>query len=466
MMLSRRSLVAGTAAMALSGGTAARGTTDRVDVVIAGAGIAGLHAARLLAAEGAKVVVLEAADAVGGRLKTLEHLPGKPEAGGQTIDAMYARVLREIAALDLATMPRIDPVPGDSIAAGGRVMPASAWATSPANRVPGPARALLPGRLYAHFLDAANPVAALDQWQLPEHAGLDAIGVSTLLRRGGADDEALRLIQHSFDGPALSGMSALFACRKRLVQTIGAAAAVRVRGGSQSLPRAMAASLGDAVQIGARVTAIVQDASGVDMRTADGRRFQGRFGLCAVPFPALRRITLDPLPDPAFRRAVATLPYSAIIMVTLVVDRAFWESDGLPPAMYVDGPLQRITSAAGQGGGLPTISCWLRGSSAARVARLRDADISGWVIAELARLRPATKGAVSPGAVTRWNDASAAGGAYHYFAPGQTAPLFSAMRQPWGRVRFAGEHLADLQQGMEGACEAAEREALALLALL
>ncbi|WP_439534436.1 flavin monoamine oxidase family protein [Polymorphobacter sp.] len=460
----RRSLLgAGLALAALPVHAAA---IESADVLVAGGGLAGLYAARLLAAEGLTVIVLEAGAEVGGRLKTLDHLPGRPEAGGQTIGAMYARVRREMDALGLRTFPRAGPVPGDAILAGGQAMAAADWAASPANRLVGAARGMSPGRLYAHYLDRANPVAVLDDWRAPAHAGLDAIGVSALLRQGGADAEALRLMQHWFDGPSLPAMSAQFACRKRLAEIFEAGESWRVKGGSQALPRAMATSLGDAVRTGAVVAAISQDGRGVEMRTRDGRRYRGRFGICALPFPALARVALDPAPAPAFLHAVRSLPYSAILMVTLRVVRPFWEQDGLPPAMYVDGPVQRITAAGGQDGGLPTLACWLRGTSAARGAAMDDASLSAWVIDELAQARPASAGALAAGAVTRWDATSMSGGAYHYLAPGQGTTLFEAMRQPWGRVRFAGEHLADLQQGMEGACEAGERAALQLLELV
>lgn len=458
----RRTFLASSLALAA---TPALGV-ERADVLIAGAGLAGLHAARLLAAEGARVLVLEAAPDVGGRLKTLDHLPGQPEAGGQTIGGMYARVMRELADLGLGTIPRAGPFPGDTILASGQSFTTGDWSQSPANPLAGPTRSLSPGALYAHWLDRANPIPSLDDWQAPAHAGLDAIGVSALLASAGASPEALRLMQHWFDGPALPAMSALFAARKRLVEQFDSGAALRVKGGSQALPRAMAASLGDAVRTRTPVAAISQDAGGVEMRDTHGRRYRARFGLIALPFPALRRVALTPALPPGLASAVQRLPYSEIVMVTLCVQRPYWEADGLPPAMYIDGPLQRVTSAGGQQGGLPTIACWLRGASAIRAAALDDAALMAWAMAELARLRPATAGTLAPGAVTRWDRSSPIGGAYHYLAPGQMAAHFAAMRQPWGRVRFAGEHLADMQQGMEGACEAAERAALQLLEIL
>lgn len=462
MSLSRRTLLgAGAATLALPSAARAAGfAAETVDVVIAGGGLAGLYAARLLAAEGAKVVVLEGAADVGGRLKTLTHLPGSPEAGGQTIDAMYARVLRSISDLGLDTIPRVVAVPGDSIVAGGRAMSAKDWATSEANRLTGPARTLSPGRLYSHYLDAANPIPELADWRSPQFAGLDGKGVDRLLAGAGADAEARRLMQLWFDGGRMDGMSALFACRKRLVELFGANAFYRVKGGSQALPRAMAASLGDAVRTGSRVSAIVQDKAGVEMRTAEGRRYRGRFALVALPFPALRGVQMDSDVPAGLRRAIRELPYSRIVMVTLSVRRPFWEADGLPPAMYVDGWVQRVTATPGQDGVLHSLAVWLRGTPPA----LPDAELGAAVIAELARLRPATAGALALADVTRWDASAPSGGAYHYFAPGQMQTLFEPMREPWGRVRFAGEHLADMQQGMEGACEAAEREALGILA--
>ena len=57
--------------------------THEADVVIVGAGISGLIAARTVLAAGLTPVVLEADDRVGGRILTQDALPGLPvELGG------------------------------------------------------------------------------------------------------------------------------------------------------------------------------------------------------------------------------------------------------------------------------------------------------------------------------------------------------------------------------------------------
>lgn len=466
MRLSRRTLLASGLAAVAAAPARAAAAAETCDVVIAGAGLAGLFAARLLSAQGAKVVVLEAAPRVGGRMKTLDNLPGQPEAGGQTLDSMYARVLREAGDLGLSTIPR-ETGKGDALFIRGALLDAKAWGASPANQVGGAAHDVAPGRLLGRFIDAANPIAELTDWRDPQYANLDRLSLEQALRAKGADDEAIRLMGLWYDGPGLGGMSALFGFRKRLVEQFGAGQPyLRIRGGSQRLPEAMAASLGDAVRLNAPVAAITRDKAGVEMRLADGRRVRGRFGLCALPFPTLAKVALEPGLTGGLAAAVRTLPYTTTIMVTLVIKRPFWEADGLPPAMYLDNAVQRVTATPGQDGALSTLCCWIRGEAAAQLLARADAEIGQAVVADLNAARPSTAGAVEVGDVTRWGPGSYAGGAYHCFAPGQVARLFEPMRKPAGRLRFIGEHMADIQQGMEGACESAEREALAVLAEL
>lgn len=437
---------------------------EETDVLIAGAGIAGLFAARLLESVGARVIVLEAGAQVGGRMKTLDQLPGQPEAGGQTLSSMYARALSEASALGLETFVRKAIIPGNTIAIGGEVLTEDAWASSPANPMQGRYRAMSPGRLYGSILDTLNPIPSLQDWPNQDYANLDSQSIAALMRTHGHNQQQITLMQHWFDGHSMDGMSGLHALRKRMVARFGERPIpLRIVGGSQRLPEAMANSLANPVRLNTPVRAIEPTPQGVEMRDAQGKRYKGRFGLCALPLPALRAIDMPTGAPEGLRMAMDKLPYNTINLVILEVKKPFWEADGLPPALYSDTFIQRVTAARGQSGGLPTLCCWLRNSSAAKAASMDDAALGAAVLEDLARLRPASKGAVRVAHIQRWDEKAYSGGAYHYFAPGQITQFYSAMRQPWGRLRFIGEHMADMMQGMEGACESAEREALAIL---
>src|SRR5262245_60679857 len=78
---------------------------DEFDVVVIGAGAAGLAAGQKLAAAGRSVVVVEARDRIGGRIQTL-RLAGWPhpiEAGAEFVHGEPAETWNLIRAAGLAT---------------------------------------------------------------------------------------------------------------------------------------------------------------------------------------------------------------------------------------------------------------------------------------------------------------------------------------------------------------------------
>jgi monoamine oxidase len=103
--LTRRQMVQlGLAATAAPAWAARAGGDERADVLVLGAGLAGLNAARLLADNGARVLVLEARDRVGGRVCSLRDVRGVPEAGANTMLGAYARALDLCRSLKLETV--------------------------------------------------------------------------------------------------------------------------------------------------------------------------------------------------------------------------------------------------------------------------------------------------------------------------------------------------------------------------
>ena len=87
--------------------------SDSADVVVIGAGLAGLSAARLLAHAGVDVLVLEARERVGGRTYTISADGAPLDLGGQFIGPTQRRITALAAALGVTVFPTYDS--GDNI---------------------------------------------------------------------------------------------------------------------------------------------------------------------------------------------------------------------------------------------------------------------------------------------------------------------------------------------------------------
>ena len=81
------------------------------DVIVVGAGLAGLIAARELSGSGLEVVVLEARDRIGGRTWTkAEALPGITlDLGAQSVDSRQPLISAEVARYGLVQGRRVSP---------------------------------------------------------------------------------------------------------------------------------------------------------------------------------------------------------------------------------------------------------------------------------------------------------------------------------------------------------------------
>lgn len=97
--------------------------SHRADVIVIGAGFAGLTAARNLERAGKKVVVLEAQDRIGGRIKAATLAGRKIDVGGMWVGPTQTRALALIKEFGLHLVPQYEDGKSVSLINGKRANP-------------------------------------------------------------------------------------------------------------------------------------------------------------------------------------------------------------------------------------------------------------------------------------------------------------------------------------------------------
>jgi monoamine oxidase len=478
MTLNRRDfLVRGAVATALAAlpRRPAWAADDTTDVIVIGAGLAGLQAAISLEWTGARVRVLEARQRVGGKVLTFGDVPGEPEAGGQSIGSGYGRVVTAAATAGVVLedqLPQAQRTSEVTLALGGRPIPKTEWPNSALNPFPAGQRELMPWQYVPRAMAGANPLKSVDGWYAAARAPSD-VSMHDFLRAQGASEEIIRLAYdtNTSYGTSARDVSALMMAFVEIFQRTqrnARPAVFKAKEGNQRIPEGLAQRLKGGVRVGQEVVAIDSDARGVTVHTRGGGRHAAQAAICALPFATLRRVRFDPPLAGVQAEAVQSLPTQPVTQIALVAARPFWTDDGLPAAMWTDALAGRVFAIprSPTDDAVASLLVTAYGKKSLELDRLGRDGAGRRVIAELERLRPAAKGRLRVAAYHSWTADPWAGGAWGYFAPGTVTKFMPAMLQPHGRVHFCGEQTALYSRGMEGAMESGERAAREVTARL
>src|SRR6201996_7772722 len=246
------------------------------DVVVLGAGLAGLSAARDLARGGADVLVLEARSRVGGRVEATTLADGRTvQLGGEVVGHGHTAYLELVDELGLAVEPSYVADPGEltwGLDEGVFVGDDAPWMTA-AER----ADAERIDRLFAALASEIDPV---DPWSHPDAARLDGLSLGAWLREQRALPAvrrryALASLSLSCDGPDRSSLLADLRKHATLAGNgfydLAAWEGLRCSAGAAEVARRMAAELGARVRLDAVVSRIeVLGSRGVVVGLAGG----------------------------------------------------------------------------------------------------------------------------------------------------------------------------------------------------
>ncbi|HEX5730763.1 NAD(P)/FAD-dependent oxidoreductase [Microbacterium sp.] len=309
------------------------------DVVIVGAGAAGLTAANELRKAGLSVAVLEARDRVGGRLWTDVIDGAILEIGGQWVSPDQEALIETLADLGLETYERYRE--GDSVyvdEAGkltrftGEIFP-----VPPATE-----------KVMVELIDKLDAlVAQMDPdrpWEHPDAEALDRISFEAWLAEQTDDQEARDNIALFIAGAMLTKPAHAFSTLQALLMAASAGSFShlvdadfildkRVVGGLQQVPVLLAERLGEDVHLGHAVRTLEwsdpSSGSGSVTAVADGLTVRARFAIVALAPNLYSRISFVPALPRLQHQMHQHISMGFVIKVHAVYDRPFWRDQGL-----------------------------------------------------------------------------------------------------------------------------------------
>jgi monoamine oxidase len=439
-------------------------------VLVAGAGLAGLAAARDLSAMGADVTVIDARSRVGGRVWTIRDgfADGQhAEAGGDLIDDEHEELKKLASELGL-TLTRI-------LQHGfGYVRPDASGRPRIVSR--GAMRGW--ARLAHHLRGAIERYRLIEQrWDSPIAADLARRSVAQWLDDVRADAE-LRATAAGMRGFFLGDPEEL-----SLIALVDQFAAwgeddarpvwksYRIKGGNDRLATILANRLGDRVRLETELVAVSQRGGRVQasVRNGNGGRSGSQISsdylVLALPASVLRRVPIVPSLPAQQHDAFARLKYGRVTKTLLQFPKRFWRAPGRPRAFGSPLPLGAMWEGNEEQSGRAGILTLMAGGTASDDTQaLMTREGPQGLVSALDFLGSAGVPLMASRQIVWETDPWSRGG-YAFFDSSFDPALRAWLARPAGRIFFAGEHTSIRWQGyMNGAIESGRRAAAEVLA--
>lgn len=445
----------------------------KCDVIIVGAGLAGLSAARILASSGIQCIIVEARDRVGGRtLNYTLQAPGASagtivEVGGQWVGPTQNRALQLIKAMGLSTFKtwtrgkNVDVRNGVRSEYGGRIPKGALFGA-------------IDVQIAMTRLNKMSKEVPLDKpWKALKANEWDSQTFQTWMENtmwtSAGHSLMLLLIEAIFSAQPkdISLLHVLFYIHSAgsfeiLMETEGGAQDSRINGGSQLLAIALANEFGmDKILLNSPVEYIGHGEGIIKVRGSDFSIDAPRI-IIAVPPTLAGRIRYDPPLDGLRDQLTQRVPMGTVIKVQCVYSSPFWRDQGLSGSSSNDlGPVKITFDNSPPDSSVGVLIGFLEGHDGRRLLRSSIEERKRTVIECFSRVFGEKATEPLEYVEYSWSDDQWSRGCYGgYFPPGVWTEYGEALREPIGHIYFAGTETAEEWMGyMEGAIQSGERAA-------
>ncbi|MBU1250775.1 MAG: FAD-dependent oxidoreductase [Actinobacteria bacterium] len=313
------------------------------DVIVVGAGLAGLSAARDLAAAGADVLVLEARARAGGRVEQTTMADGRlVQLGGEVVGASHTSYRTLVEELGLTLGPSFTDIPGEStwLMNDGRFLGDEMPWMSARDRA-------LYEEIERRFSALAGSVDPDDPWAHPDAHALDRLSVGDWLRSEGATPDVVRAMELRAMGLADASVE-----RRSLLADLRKEASAGALGfydyeawesekvveGSATVALRMAEQLGHRVRYSSPVATIDVGSGGAQVSLHSGERFRARDVVCALPAGPLRDLRISGV-SAEYLGSLRRREHAPTAKFVTVYESSFWEANGQNGTGYFERTL-------------------------------------------------------------------------------------------------------------------------------